>query len=68
MEHFEVGDVVILNHSLGIDNTLIGTRAKIIRKRINIFDDTEYLVKCVSDTYGVFKKWYAQSSWLIKIN
>lgn len=69
MENFSVGEVVVLKHSLGIDSTLIGTRAKIIRKDTNIFNDTEYLVECVGARYNVFfNQWLAEPSWLIKIN
>ena len=68
MEEFSVGEVVILKYGLGIDNTLIGTRAKIVRKRIDIFGDTEYTVECVGKEYGIFNQWLAETSWLIKIN
>lgn len=68
MEDFNVGEVVVLKHSLGVDSTLIGTRAKIIRKGINIFNDTEYLVECVGARYNVFNQWLAEPSCLIKIN
>ena len=68
LEDFNFGEIVVLKHSLGIDSTLIGTRVKIIRKRINIFNDTEYLVECVGARYNVFNQWLAEPSCLIKIN